>query len=321
VDNWELHGISARHSSHFTTLNPGSLAQPGFRLSQLIIVEVPMRIKHLVLVVTIAIGVGLAAAVSVLKPQARQADTPQAGKATASQGAIQLEVLQLPAVNGVIPAEIIDAKIIDASEVPDRGYTPERPVGGLKFSVRNNTSSAMLGIVIKSRIVSFTSSGKELKGNVHVVTDAAVHPDVIAMHGIRPVGPGETRAYHPDYIEVKDGIAGVKGITLQIDYVDFAGHTQFGPNTFGPNHIPKMREGAARYKAWLVGRYRASGESEAEVETLLRQSEAPKELGFTTDGEASGARLYRRHLHQHYLKHGRSALDHYLKSPAEGGRQ
>jgi hypothetical protein len=231
---------------------------------------------------------------------------PRASKAITPQSPIKIIINQLPAVNGVIPVEIVGAKITD--EVGE-DQQPS-PLGSLTFGVRNNTAKPMNAVVIKVEAELIRSDGKTTESARWFTLNQAIHPDIVAHHGQRPIAPGQVFSPGPESITLQPPLTGVKSFTFTTDYADFADGSAVGPNLMGTERVVRAREGAAQYKAWLVGQWLQSGRSATATAALLRTQQGPPLAG----GEQSGAFRYRKHLSDAYDMHGAAVFTQYLEA-------
>ena len=95
--------------------------------------------------------------------------------------------------------------------------------------------------------------------------------------------------------------------------MEFEDKTSTGPDTNGSKMINSMRDGAARYKAWLVQQYKQNKMEEKTLTPMLENSDIPKELNFNGDPDLiEGARLYRRVMRSVYNIQGAAELRLYL---------
>jgi hypothetical protein len=74
-----------------------------------------------------------------------------------------------------------------------------------------------------------------------------------------------------------------------------------------------VREGAAKYKEWLVKRFKEGGNSIDAILPLLQSEQLPEDWPTVKDHRLSGARLYRSHMLQAIEQHGASAVEKYFK--------
>jgi hypothetical protein len=232
-------------------------------------------------------------------------NSPKITAAKLARGEVQLEVLQLPADKGVIPVEIREEKI---SSNPADGAMEA------SFLVKNNTGKNIdaISVAVTGRI---DRNGKETLSTGYLTINSLVHPDIREIHHQHPLGPGEEWSFKTEPLETEDTKAGamLRGITLQIDYLDFEDRTELGPNKYGSNVVTKARTGAAKYKEWLVKKYAENGRSVAALLPLLARSQAlPTELDLG-DHERTGARLYQSHLLKAYQQHGAAEVEKFLK--------
>ncbi|MCI0336902.1 MAG: hypothetical protein L0226_04955 [Acidobacteria bacterium] len=222
----------------------------------------------------------------------------------ASQVPEVVEAIQLPSVNGIVPVEIRNQKI-----------THNTPQGELQFTVKNNTNKPLIAAVIANE-VTYLVGGQELKGLSYRTRNLLIHPDISEIHNQKPIAPGGEMIFKPEPIEfvgANGKIVPVKKITLSLDYVDFEDNTSLGPNKHGLYSVIKVREGAVKYREWLVKQFAESGKSENALLSLLRESGLPAELNLPKDHQITGARLYRRHLLSAYDHHGFIAIEKFLR--------
>jgi hypothetical protein len=231
---------------------------------------------------------------------------PRASKVPATQPAIEIVTNQLPTVGVVVPVEVVDAKITD--EVGE-GQQPS-PLGSLKFGVKNNTVKPMNAVVVKIVVEAFRRDGSISTNTSWFALNQAIHADIVNHHGQKPIGPGQVFTSQPDPLELAPTLVGIKSITFSIDYADFEAGSSIGPNLRGTEQVIEVRQGAEKYKAWLVERYLQSGKSEAATVALLRTPQGPPLVG----SEPRGASRYRRHLLDAYNMHGAAVFTKHLEA-------
>jgi hypothetical protein len=233
-----------------------------------------------------------------------QSDRNNQNEQKTEPGKIRLEVVQLPADRGIIPVAIQGESL---SPNPESGLTEA------VFLVKNNTSKNInaISVAVTGRV---ERDGKETSSTGYLTINSLVHPDIREIHNQHALGPGEEWSFKTEPFEIDDPQSRIvlRGITLQIDYVDFEDQTEIGPNKYGSNIVTKARSGAARYKAWLTRKYVESGRSVAAVLPLLARGQAlPPELALG-DHERTGARLYQSHLLKAFQHHGGAEVEKYL---------
>lgn len=215
---------------------------------------------------------------------------------------IPVNVTQLPLENGVFPVEM---------RCEEARSSALNKLDGFTCLVINNTRKKISALAIIYSVV--VDDGPETERETNLLTsDFAIHLDVSEAKQQKLFSPGESRRVGtPGPVAFESG--GVSGVELHLDYVEFEDKTSIGPNMQGSKMIGSMREGAAKYKAWLVQQYKRSGMDEQAIVSLLDATDLPKELNFTGDADLSeGARLYRRVLHSIYTSKGAAELRHYL---------
>ncbi len=200
---------------------------------------------------------------------------------------LQVEVNQLPTDSGVIPVEIKDVKtrMSNPSELTE-----------LSFVVKNNSSKAISSVVVIFGLI--TEKNGQLFVDHHFVTsDIQVHPDILAIHHFKPLAPGKEKYLDTPSNSYGDGRA-IKGVTLNVDYVEFVDNSTLGPNKMGGRIVTLQREGARLYKNWLV-RESASKDILSIVLTLKNPA-LPTEIANTSMYLKQGANIYRKHLLRAY---------------------
>ncbi len=227
--------------------------------------------------------------------------TAAALKASRTGQLLPVTVKQLPPMNGVIPVEIRSASAV---------LTSLNELGEWSYTVRNNTNKAITALSINESITT-EKAGKKSTDRIFHTMDSFVHPDVRDIHHLKNIPPGGERivntsgpiGYHGELIQ---------GTELSIDYVEFEDKTVLGPNEGGARILGFIREGAAKYKEWLVQNYAQSGRSIDAIVPLLRARSLPTELGFKSTYQNQGAKIYRMHMLDVYNTRGAAALAAYL---------
>lgn len=177
--------------------------------------------------------------------------------------------------------------------------------------VINNTSKKISALAVIYSVVIEGPKGESRETNL-LTNDFVVHPDIQEARHLKLLPPGESRTLQPPGpVTFENGA--VKRIETHIDYVEFEDKTSTGANTNGSKMITSMREGAARYKAWLVQQYKRNKMDEHAIAPLLEDSDLPKESNLDGDPDlAEGARLYRRIMRSVYATQGAAELKRYL---------
>jgi hypothetical protein len=219
-------------------------------------------------------------------------------------GASQLPIMtrQLPQEKGVIPVEL---KCGNAElSTPD---TLEK----ISCSIKNNTNKDVSAVSLNVSVVIETGGKLSVDSNF-LTFETFLHPDFRQERSRNLLSPGEESP-------VRDGPSTyynstIKGVSLQIDYVEFADKTTLGPNQAGARIVSEIREGAAKYKSWLVKQFNRGGKSVNAIAPLLEKNQPlPQEIGIETGDQQQGALMYRNFALKIYRSKGTDGLNRYLK--------
>lgn len=227
----------------------------------------------------------------------------QQAQAQRDRKSIPVEIIQLDRIGGVIPVELRCA---------DAELSAPNALETLSCVIRNNTTRDITAGTL------FTTVIVESKGNTHAISgydtfDTFVHPDFREEHKTNMIPPGgEYRlndlpvSYDPDVV--------ITGVTTSCDFIEFADRTTLGANHRGSRLLADIREGARKYKNWLMQKYEQSGKSIDAIIPLLDNSEpASQEQGIQNDGERSGANMYRNFARRIYRSKGADALARHFR--------
>lgn len=218
------------------------------------------------------------------------------------QNSINVVVEQLPAEQGVIPIEIKQAKAVS---------TAPNQVDELSYIIKNNTSKAITADALTQSIV-YEQDGRSYIDRGYETFDSAMHPDISAIHHLKPFAPSSERPITSAGQVSYDSDVVIKEVRVRVEYVEFGDNTTFGAGSEGERRIALLREGAAKYKEWLVQQYRQNGRSVKDILPLLQSHDLPKELGFKQVGQNLGAKHYRYHLLGAYQAQGAAEVEKYL---------
>jgi hypothetical protein len=182
---------------------------------------------------------------------------------------------------------------------------------GISCLAINNTRKKISAFAVVYSVVVDAGAGMERETNL-LTSDYAIHPDISEAMRQHLFPPGESRRVATSGpVSFENGT--VSGVEIEIDYVEFEDQTSIGRNIQGSKMVHSMREGAAKYKAWLVRQYKWGGVDEQAMTTLFDATDLPKELNFNGDPDLSeGARLYRRVLRSIYTSKGGTEVKRYL---------
>ena len=182
----------------------------------------------------------------------------------------------------------------------------------LSCVLKNNTDRPIVAgtIVINVKV--------EQGGAIETVSsydsfDSLLNPDVHSERGPNFIPPqGE---YVIDQLPTSYGSGIVKEISESIDYVEFAKGLPIGPNVAGSRIINDVRQGAAKYKGWLVREYHRKGQSAHAILEILNNGEvvAQPDLDLRNGDQHTGANFYRKFLLRTYASKGEAELVKHIK--------
>jgi hypothetical protein len=175
--------------------------------------------------------------------------------------------------------------------------------------VKNNTGKAIVAFSLAWNIITevagIESSIRELE-----VIDSFIHPDFQESHKSSAVAPGAEDLVDagPTYFGSNTS---VKRVGVSIDYVEFEDGTSLGPNLNGSSsrQIAMAREGASKYKEWLV----KTGKSPEVVLRQLQSESIPDDLNLTNPQMKQGAYAYRARMLKLYKTEGLAAIQKILQ--------
>lgn len=205
---------------------------------------------------------------------------------------------QLEPVGGVIPAEIKCglARLSAANEL-----------AGFDCKLKNNTIKNITAAAFIESLVVREPTGNEHLESVNSGFDTLISPDLVATS--KAISPGEEISLGPPGPRSFPG-ATITEVRIAIDFVEFDDNTTMGPNEAGSRMIRDMRQGAAKYKEWIVRKFNDNGAVLTAIIPLLQKDQSlPGELNFASEQEETGARLYRNRLDKVYRSRGYSELD------------
>ena len=182
----------------------------------------------------------------------------------------------------------------------------------LSCVLKNNTDRAIRAGTL---VVNVTI---EQRGTMETISsydsfDTLLNPDMHNEQGPHLIPPqGE---YVIDQLPTNYGEGIVKRISESIDYIEFTEGPPLGRNVAGSRIINDVRQGAAKYKEWLVREFHRNGESPDAILTILNKSDVIPEAGLNLQNsdQVTGANLFRKFLLRTYGSKGEAELVKHLK--------
>ena len=217
-----------------------------------------------------------------------------------NSAAIKVVINQPPAQDGVIPIEIIQPTIV--SSAPNK-------LDDLTYILRNNSNKAVKAVAVV-RTINYEEGGRVYADSVHSTMDTAFHSD-FAGKSFLPESQMTMESAGP--LSFDEG-AVIKEITLTLEYVSYEDQTAYGAGGEGERRIKGMRDGARRYKSWLVQQYSRAGKSLATILPVIETHNLPAELKLDLD-QTVGADRYRLQLLKTFKTKGAADVENYLNRP------
>lgn len=209
---------------------------------------------------------------------------------------------QLAQTGGILPVEV---------RCSDARLTAPDTLDSFSCMAINNTGKDIISLAASYTVVTEKSGeGESLNTNLLSV-DSLVHPDIRRARGLKTIRPGAMHPLSPPGPTTYEGETIVR-IALSIDYVEFD-DSSLGADKHGSRAIKAVREGAARYKSWLVKKYHLNKREAAALTQTLEESALPAELQLGDGGDMNeGAQMYRRFILGVYQHQGVAEFKKYL---------
>lgn len=212
--------------------------------------------------------------------------------------AIKVVIKQPPSNDGVIPLEIIQPMIV--SSAPNK-------VDDLRYILRNNATKAIKAVGVV-RTINYEQAGRVYADSIYSTMDTALHPDM----GGKPFLPGTQMPMESPGPFAFDAGVIIKEITLMVEYALYDDQTAYGAGGEGERRINAMREGARRYKSWLVQEFSRAGKSLTTIFDVIQTPGIPETLKLDFY-QTTGADRYRLHLLKTFKIKGAADVENYLK--------
>jgi hypothetical protein len=208
---------------------------------------------------------------------------------------------QLDVPNGLSSVELkCDATALILPNTLDR----------IPCTIRNHTNRVITALVL-GESVSIENNGKSSTESGYIAIDSFVHPDFHKKS--ETMGLKDAEPHFPFASVTYDGK--ITQLQVHIDYVESADKQILGPNRQGAEMIGGIRDGAAKYKDWLVKEFQTKGRSAHTLVSLLRDDQPlPVDLVMNSGSQEQGAAIYRNQLRKIYRTEGVEQLMKQWKS-------
>ncbi|HLL16077.1 MAG TPA: hypothetical protein VK388_13520 [Pyrinomonadaceae bacterium] len=229
-------------------------------------------------------------------------------RAQSNQESRQGERIEVPVTANQLSAEknIIPVELRCKSTQLLKGDTIEK----IPCVVVNNTNKYITAATINSSII-VEVEGKTSGDSDFLSLDPLAHPDFRAERKDYLIAPGGEIPVPFLATSYDSGV--IKGVLVQVDYVEFADKTMLGPNLAGSRIIADVRDGAAKYKNWLAEKYHRSGKSMSAITPLLEKGQPlPEEIESLSNHQQEGAIIYRNYARKTFETKGAEGLVKHL---------
>jgi len=214
-----------------------------------------------------------------------------------------IDAEQLPLENRVIPVEV---------RCENSHLTAPNRLEKFSCIAINNTKKNITALSSVLTVITENSRDGESRNVNLLYGDSYVHPDIREARHLKSTAPGEIRTIQPSGPTTFEDEVIVR-IELKIDYVEFDNSTSIGSNSKGAQVVRSIREGASRYKQWLVKKYVFNKREVDTIVPLLQNSEIPPELQIGDDKNLrEGAAIYRNLMRGVYERQGNAELKKFL---------
>jgi hypothetical protein len=181
----------------------------------------------------------------------------------------------------------------------------------LSYLVSNNTKREITAFSIAKTLV-YEENGLTQEFTMTESADFMLHADFADVSKVKSISPGRFETMDSSGPISFGDSTKIKEVRLKVSYVEFSGNGAFGLGTDGQQQISASRDGASRYKAWLVQQYQQSGKSLSGVLDLLQRDDVPQELGSMDISQMLGAKRYRMRLLKIFQTEGSASVEERL---------
>jgi len=222
---------------------------------------------------------------------------------TSSQARISVPVTakQLDPANGVVPISLnCEESVLIVPNTLDR----------IPCTIKNNSGRVMTALVLGT-FVSLDNNGTISTQSGYVTIDTFIHAD---LHLNQKQNKGIRQNAEPQFPLATESYSGiVTRVQVYVDYVELDDKKTLGPNRAGAGIIAGLREGAKKYKSWLVKEFELKGKSVVALARLIGDNQpVPAEVGIRSSSEEQGAVIYRNWLRRIHKTEGVQEFEKYF---------
>jgi hypothetical protein len=230
-------------------------------------------------------------------------------KARSDQIAGQVGDSQLPIVTHQLSSE--NGVILVELKCENAELSTPSALKKLSCVIKNNTNKYIAASTMNISVI-LEREGKTSTDSSFLTIDTFVHPDFRSEHGNNLIPPKGERPFQDLPTSYDNAV--IKGVAISVDYVEFGDNSMAGPNRSGSRIITDIREGAAKYKQWLIQKYNQNGKAINAIVPLLENDQPiPYESGIQNGDQQQGAKFYRNYARKTYRTKGAEGLIKHLE--------
>jgi hypothetical protein len=221
---------------------------------------------------------------------------------------LSIKVNQLPAEQNIIPIRL--------ECNPARLPLPHK-LEDVSCTLTNNTdksiTAVVVGYTISNEIAAGETENKPFSMTGAITTEALIHATLREQRKNNFIQPGEATSVGLLPTAFDEGYS-INAMTMWIDFVEFDDNSTIGANNPGAKTVAEIRDGAARYKNWLVKKLDEISSDSAILETLQKKHPRQiEELEKLSANQTEGANVFRKFAERTFSTQGIQGLRRILK--------
>lgn len=221
---------------------------------------------------------------------------------------LPIKITQLPSQQNIIPIQL---------ECNNARLPIPNTLEDVSCILTNNTDKSITAVVVGYKIFSETAAGEKEKKPFSITgaitTETLIHTSLREQRKENFIQPKETTTVTLLPTAFDEGYL-ISEMTMWVDFVEFEDDSTIGAANNGARTVAEIRDGATRYKNWLVKNLKESNSDSAILEVL--QKKHPKqiaELEKLSANQIEGANVFRKFAERTFSTKGHKGLSQILK--------